>query len=98
MKRSVPLKIVTILGLVFCFSLFLVLAPAVPGEAVEYYTYKDPHGDLVISNKVPPTGSVILKRHDLPEAADPQNKQPRKRADTQRNVTSQGSSKPSKDR
>jgi hypothetical protein len=60
-------------------------------EYAEYYIYKDPHGRLVISNKLPPEGSSNLKKHHLrepaegvpqpPEAADPQ---PNGRSETSR--------------
>jgi hypothetical protein len=55
-------------GLVtFCF-LFSTVALLPQSFAEEYYTYKDPCGRLVISNKTPPPGSTILKKYELPEA------------------------------
>jgi Domain of unknown function (DUF4124) len=91
-------KTFTTFGLGFCLSLLLGLALAPQGQAKEYYTYKDPRGDLVISNKVPPTGSIVLKRHELPEATDSQVQQPQEGGDTQINGQSEGSDKPSKNK
>jgi hypothetical protein len=84
--------------LVFGFSLFLGLALSTQGQAEEHYIYKDPHGNLVISNKLPPTGSIVLKRHELPEATDPQVQQSQESSDTPLNGPSEGSAKPSKSR
>jgi hypothetical protein len=89
-------KRITIIGLVFGFSLLLGLALATQGQAEEHYIYKDPHGNLVISNKLPPTGSIVLKRHDLAESTDPQAQQPQESSDTPLNGHSEGSVKPSK--
>jgi hypothetical protein len=93
-KRSPPVKILTTFGLVFCFYLFLGLALATQGQAEEYYRYKDPHGNLVISNKLPPTGSIVLKRYELPAATDPQVQPPHEASDAQLNEKSEGSAKP----
>jgi Domain of unknown function (DUF4124) len=89
------LKNFTTFGLGFCVSVFFGLALAAPGQAEEYYTYKDPHGTLVISNKTPPTGSIVVKRHELPEATDSQTQQPHEGSGTQLNKPSEGSPKPS---
>jgi hypothetical protein len=62
---------------------------ATPGQAEEFYAYKDPHGNLVISNKLPPTGSIVLKRYELPQATDPQVQQPHEGGDTQLNGPSE---------
>jgi hypothetical protein len=97
-KRSLPVKTVTRIGLGFCFSLFLGLAITTEGRAEEYYVYKDPHGNLVISNKVPPTGSTVLKRQELPEATGPQVQQPHEGGDTKLNGHSEGSAKSSKNK
>lgn len=35
--------------------------------AADYYTYCDPDGKLVISNKKPPEGSKIIKKQHLPD-------------------------------
>jgi Domain of unknown function (DUF4124) len=91
-------KTLTTFKLGFCLSMFLGLALVVPSQADEYYTYKDPQGNLVISNKLPPTGSIVLKRRDLAEAGDPQVQTPRDGNATPLNVPSEGSGKPSKDR
>lgn len=66
------MKTFRIFRLGFCLSLFLGLALATQGHAEEFYTYKDPHGNLVISNKLPPTGSIVLRRQELPEVQQPQ--------------------------
>jgi hypothetical protein len=92
------MKNVTSIGLVFCFYLFWGLAVATQGQAEEYYTYKDPHGNLVISNKLPPTGSIVLKRQELPEAADPQVQQTQEGSNTQLNGPSEGSATPPKNK
>jgi hypothetical protein len=46
------------IALEIVFWLYLVLGPALPsmGQAEEYYTYRDPTGKLVISNKPFPPG------------------------------------------
>ena len=62
-----------ILNLAFCFYLFLGMARATQVLAVEYYTYEDSNGKLVISNKKPPPGSKIIKSQDLPELVDTDN-------------------------
>ena len=51
-----------------CFVLFLGLAVAAQSQAEDYYFYKGPKGELVISNKEPPPGSEIIKR--VPSATD----------------------------
>jgi hypothetical protein len=58
------------LNLAFCLALFLGLAVVTPGQAEDYYIYRDPDGKLAISNKEPPPGSKIIKRHNWPEATD----------------------------
>jgi hypothetical protein len=50
---------------------FVVLAAA-NGQAEEYYVYRNPNGGLVISNKLPPAGSDMLRKLELPEV--PQDK------------------------
>ena len=67
-------------------------------QAEEFYAYKDPHGNLVISNKLPPTGIIVLKRYELPQATDPQVQQPQEGSDTQQNAHSEDSAKPSKNK
>src|SRR5262244_3862954 len=67
----------TALKLAFCLALFLALAVVTQGQAEDYYFYKGPKGELVISNKEPPPGSQIIKR--VPGAADrktPQSQEP----------------------
>jgi hypothetical protein len=60
--------------------LFPGLAAVTPGQAEDYYyIYRDPDGKLAISNKEPPPGSKVIKRHSWPEATDsevPQSPQP----------------------
>jgi hypothetical protein len=52
-------------------SLFLGLAAVTPAQAEDYYyIYRDPNGKLVISNREPPPGSKIIKRHSWPDATD----------------------------
>ena len=92
------MKNVTTIGLLFGFSLFLGLGLATRGQAEEFYAYKDPHGNLVISNKLPPSGSIVLKKYDLPQATDPQVEQPHEGGDTQLNGHSEGSARPSKNK
>jgi hypothetical protein len=96
LKRSAPVKTIIAIALVISFSLFLDLTLATQGQAEEYYTYKDPHGNLVISNKLPPTGSIILKRYEMPAVTDAQVQQPHEGSDTQLIRRSEGSAKPSK--
>jgi hypothetical protein len=91
-------KNITTIGLLFGFSLFLGLGLATRGQAEEFYAYKDPHGNLVISNKLPPTGSIVLKRYELPQATDPQVQQPHEGSDTRLNELSEDSAKPSKNK
>jgi Domain of unknown function (DUF4124) len=95
-KRSIPLKTFTIFLVGLCLSVLLGLALAAPGQAEEYYTYKDPNGGLVISNKMPPTGSIVLKRLELPEPGDPHVQPSREGSATPLNAPSEGSAKPSK--
>ena len=92
------MKTVTTIGLVFCFSLFLGLALAPQGQAEEHYIYKDPHGNLVISNQRPPAGSNVLRKIDLPEATDPQVQQSQEHSDTQLNGSSEDPAKPPKNK
>jgi Domain of unknown function (DUF4124) len=93
-------KRITIIGLVFCFYVFLGFAFAAQCQAEEYYTYKDPNGTLVISNKMPPSGSIVLKRHELPDTPDAQTQaqQSQEGGDTQLNENAERSAKPSKDK
>ena len=49
---------------------FIALAMINEGNAGEYFIYQDSKGTLVLSNKVPPTGSKIIKRETLPEVSD----------------------------
>ena len=92
------MKNVTTIGLIFGFSLFLGLGLVTRGQAEEFYAYKDPHGNLVISNKLPPTGSIVLKRYELPQVTDPQVQQPQEGSDTLLNGRSEDPSKPSKNK
>jgi hypothetical protein len=75
--------------------LFLGLAAVTPGQAEDYYIYQTPNGALVISNKEPPPGSKIIKRHNWTEVTDselPQSQPP----NPQPNAQTEGSPKPSK--
>jgi hypothetical protein len=83
------------LNLAFCFDLFLGLAVVTEGQAEDYYFYKGPKGELVISNKEPAPGSKIIKHlpgvtdREVPQAQEPGKPQP--------NVQLETSTKPSKD-
>ena len=79
------MKLLLRIGLVMCFYVFSASALLTHTQAEEYYTYRDAHGHLVISNKPPPPGSSVLKKQDLPETVGPQVSQPPSGADTQPN-------------
>jgi hypothetical protein len=66
-----------------CFVFFLGLAVAAQGQAEDYYFYKGPKGELVISNKEPPPGSKIIKR--VPSATDRESQQGQEHAKPQPN-------------
>jgi hypothetical protein len=87
-------KTITKFGMVFGLFAFLGLALAAQGSAEEFYTYRDPQGNLVISNKPPPPGSKVLKKQNLPEATDGQESP--EGSDAQPNGRPEGSAKPSK--
>jgi len=55
-------------GIYLLFMLFTVTGAL----AADYFTYYDPAGKLVISNKEPPPGSKIIKKQDLPDVETPQ--------------------------
>jgi len=74
----------TSLSLVFCFYLILGLALTTQGRAEEYYTYRDPDGKLVISNKQPPPDSKIIRQQTLPDEIDHQSR-PEERDDSKSN-------------
>ena len=94
-KESLPVKTATIFGLVFCVLGF---ALATQGQAAEYYSYRGPDGRLVISNRPPPPRSLVLRKLELPESADPQVQQPHEGGDTQLNGHYQHPAKPSKNK
>ena len=79
------------MNLAICLALFLGLAAVTQVQAEDYYFYKGPKGELVISNKEPPPGSQIIKR--VPGATV--KEEPGK---TQPNATTEGSPKPSKNK
>ena len=79
-------------------ALFLGLAAVTPGQAEEYYVYQTPNGALVISNKEPPPGSKIIKRHSWPEATDSEVSQSKPPDNPQPNGPTEGSPKPSKNK
>ena len=82
------------MNLALCFSLFLGLAVAAQSQVEDYYFYKGPKGELVISNKEPPPGSQIIKRVPGATAREaPQGQQPDK---PQPNPQPEDSAKPSK--
>jgi hypothetical protein len=74
-------------------SLFLGLTAVTQARAEDYYIYRDPAGKLVISNKEPPSGSKIIKRHSWTEATSesPQGQQPH---NPQPNIQAESSPKP----
>jgi len=88
----------TTLKLAFCFYLFLGLALATQGQAGEYYTYRDPNGKLVISNKQPPPGSKIVRQQTLPDVADSQSSSGQERDDIRSNGQIEGSPNASKNK
>ena len=90
------MKTLTRIGLVFCLYLFFALAFVAQGQAEDFFIYKDPQGNLVISNKPPPPGSSVLKKHDLPETPGPELSQPKEGADPQPNERSDSSPQPPK--
>jgi hypothetical protein len=90
------MKIVTRIGLLFSFSALMAFATATHARAEEYYTYRDPHGKLVISNKTPPPGSHVLKKQVLPETVGEQAPQPPQAADSQPNGRPESSPEPKK--
>jgi hypothetical protein len=79
---------------IYAFYLFLGIALATQGQAEEYYTYRDPDGKLIISNKPPPAGSKIIKQQNLPEVADSQIQDTKESEDVRLNGNSKGSAKP----
>src|SRR5215475_8600947 len=90
-RRVATLKLALSLGL------FLALASVAQGQAEDYYFYEGPKGELVISNKEPPTGTKIIKR--LPSAADretPQSQEPDRSQSTVKQT--ERSPKPAKDK
>ena len=92
-----PVKTVNI-GLGFCFSVVLVLVLAIQGQAEEHYIYRNAYGRLVISNQLPPSGSNVLRKLELPEPIDPHAQKAQEHGDTQISGHSEGSAKPSKNR
>jgi hypothetical protein len=75
--------------------LFVGLAAVTQGQAEEYYVYQTPAGELVISNKEPPSGSEIIKRFSFPEANDGEVPQVQPPKNPQPNGKTEGSPKPS---
>ena len=57
------MKIITTAALIFTMLFFL----AAFSQSEDHYIYKDAQGKLVISNQLPPAGSNILRKLDLPE-------------------------------
>ena len=80
------------MNLAVCFALFLGLAVAAQSQAEDYYFYKGPKGELVISNKEPPPGSTIIKQ--LPGETTPAQ-EPLKQPS---NVQPEGSPKATRDK
>jgi hypothetical protein len=61
-----------ILTLAFCFALFLGFAFATHGQAEKHYIYQGRDGELVVSNKEPPPGSIVIEQQSLPDGEFPQ--------------------------
>jgi hypothetical protein len=72
----------------------LAIALLTDSRAEEFYTYKDPEGNLVISNKAPPPGSIVLKKQDLPSVPGAEVPQPQQGADPQPSERSESSPQP----
>ena len=72
------------------------LAVVTQVHAEDYYFYKGPKGELVISNKEPPPGSQIIKR--VPGTTDRETPQAQEPAKPQPNVQPDGSPKPTKNK
>jgi hypothetical protein len=66
------------------------------GQAEDYYFYKGPKGELVISNKEPPPASQIIKR--VPGTTDRETPQAQEPGKPQPNPQPEGSPKPSKNK
>jgi hypothetical protein len=63
-------------------------------HAEDYYFYKGPKGELVVSNNEPPSGSQIIKRvHGATDRETPPAQEPGKTPPT---AQTEGSPKPSK--
>ena len=90
------MKLLLRIGLVMCFYVFSASALITHSQAEEYYTYKDPQGNLVISNKPPPPGSSVLKKQDLPEIVGQQITQPPPGTDPQPNGRPESRPQPQK--
>ena len=74
------------------------LAVVTEGHAEDYYFYKGPEGELVISNKEPPPGSKIIKQLSGLTGKEAPQAQPQEPAKTPPAVQTEGSPKPSKDK
>jgi hypothetical protein len=79
---------------IYAFYVFLGIALATQAQAEEYYTYRDPDGKLVISNKPPPAGSQIIKQQNLPDVPASQIRDTREREDVTVNANTKASPKP----
>ena len=82
------------LKLAIWFALFLVLTVSAPSHAEDYYYYKGPKGELVISNKEPPLGTKIIKR--VPSSTTKASPQDEQVAKPQANPQPESSPKQSK--
>jgi hypothetical protein len=67
---------------------------AAQSQAEDYYFYKGPKGELVISNKEPPPGSQIIKR--VPGSTDKAAQQDEQVSKPQANPQPESSPKQSK--
>jgi hypothetical protein len=60
------------LKVIFSLCWLIVLGMIHNSDAGEYFIYRDPKGNLALSNSAPPAGSHIIKQEALPEVTDQQ--------------------------
>jgi hypothetical protein len=86
------------LNLAFGLRLFLGLALIRQAQAEDYYIYRDADGKLAISNKEPPPGSKIIKRHSWTEGTDSEVSQTKPPDNPQSNIHAESSPEPFKNK
>jgi hypothetical protein len=77
-------------------SLLLGLGVVKQGQAEDYYIYQTAKGELVISNKQPPSGSKIIRQ--LPGETHREVSQAQEPAKPQPSIQAEGSPKPTKNK